>query len=139
MSRCSSWQTKHRCISGFFEAYPTPSAFWQSVVLSAEADGLGELNGIVHSLGLFDDRLKGLVGITEAFLLGGDEFMVDLKEHKIRGIGEFGWHSWLIFCRDAGATLKASDAALVTFCNWRKKSAAAEAKQAATGEGKVVD
>ena len=42
MSRCSSWQTKHRCISGFFEAYPTPSAFWQSVVLSAEADGLGD-------------------------------------------------------------------------------------------------
>ena len=27
MSRCSSWSTKHRCISGFFAAYPTPSAF----------------------------------------------------------------------------------------------------------------
>ena len=27
MSRCSSWDTKHRCISGFFAAYPTPSAF----------------------------------------------------------------------------------------------------------------
>jgi hypothetical protein len=25
---------------------------------------------IVHSLGLFDDRLKGLVAITQAFLLG---------------------------------------------------------------------
>ena len=121
MSRCSSWQTKHRCISGFFEAYPTPSAFWQSVVLSAEADGLGELNGIVHSLGLFDDRLKGLRGVTEAFLFGRDDFDVDPKTHKTRGIGEFGHHSFLIFCRDAGASLKANDCALKTFCSWRRK------------------
>jgi methyl-CpG-binding domain protein 4 len=30
-SRCSSWDTKHRCISGFFQAYPTPSAFLEKV------------------------------------------------------------------------------------------------------------
>ena len=45
----------------------------------------------------------------------------------------------VIFCTDAGATLKANDAALVTFCNWRKRSAANEAKQAPPGEGQVVD
>ena len=135
MSRVSSWSTKHRCISGFFQAYHSPSAFLEQVVKQGKHSALKE---IIASLGLFDDRLKGLVGITEAFLLGDDEFMVDLKEHKIRGIGEFGWHSWLIFCRDGGATLKANDAALTTFCNWRKKSAAAETK-AKEGEGKVVD
>jgi hypothetical protein len=137
MSRVSSWATKHRCISGFFEAFPAPSVFLEQVVNQGQH---GALKGIIASLGLFDDRLKGLVGITETFLLGDDEFMVDLKEHKIRGIGEFGWHSWLIFCRDAGATLKANDAALTTFCNWRKKLAAAETKREGAQqkeEGKV--
>ena len=46
---------------------------------------------VVHSLGLFDDRLKGLVAITQAFLLGSDAFAVDLdataQGHKIRGVG----------------------------------------------------
>ena len=42
----------------------------------------------INSLGLFDDRLKSLVGVTTAFLLpdeGADAFSVDLKAHKIRG------------------------------------------------------
>ena len=137
MSRVSSWATKHRCISGFFEAFPSPSVVLEQVVNQGQH---GALKEIIASLGLFDDRLKGLVGITEAFLLGDDAFMVDLKENKIRGIGEFGWHSWLIFCRDAGASLKPNDAALTTFCNWRKKVAAAAAKQGAAGgedDGKV--
>ena len=137
MSRVSSWATKHRCISAFFSAFPTPSDFLESVVERGEHSAL---KGMINSLGLFDDRLKGLVAITEAFLLGDDEFMVDLKEHKIKGIGEFGYHSWLIFCRDAGASLKANDAALSSFCAWRKKSAAAEAKQeGGAGAGKLVD
>ena len=80
MSRCSSWDTKHRCISGFFAAYPTPSTFLEKVVKGEEVSACKE---IVHSLGLFDDRLKGLVAITQAFLLGGDAFAVDLGEHKI--------------------------------------------------------
>ena len=40
-------------------------------------------------------------------------------EHKIKGVGEFGYHSWLIFCRDEGATLKG-------FCRWRSRHAQAE-------------
>jgi hypothetical protein len=88
---------------------------------------MAELRAGIGSLGLFDDRIKGLIAITEAFLLGDDAFAVDLKEHKIRGIGEFGYHSWLIFCRDQGGILKANDAALASFCNWRKKNPRAEA------------
>ena len=46
------------------------------------------------------------------------------QEPKIRGIGEFGWHSWLIFCRDLGATLRPSDKCLSGYCSWRKKQEA---------------
>jgi len=119
MTRCSSWATKHRCISGFFEAFPTPSVFLETVVRRNELERARE---IMHSLGLFDDRLKGLIGVTQAFLVGDDCFQIDLKEHKVRGIGEFGYHSWLIFTRDQGATLHANDCALKSFCAWRKKN-----------------
>ena len=120
MSRVSSWATKHRCISDFFAAYPTPSAFLEGVVQKGDHSSL---HAIIKSLGLFDDRLKGLVGVTEAFLLGDDAFAVGIKENKIRGIGPFGYHSWAIFCRDQGCTLTdpKMDAALVNFCKWRKK------------------
>ena len=40
------------------------------------------------------------------------------------GIGKFGWHSWLIFCRDLGATLRPSDKCLSGYCSWRKKQEA---------------
>ena len=118
MSRVSSWATKHRCISSFFELFPTPSAFLAEVV---ERNETGRAYQAMASLGLFDDRLKGLADITRKFLTGDDHFAVDLKEHKIRGVGPFGYHSWAIFCRDMGAGLKAEDAALVSFCNWRKR------------------
>ena len=79
MTRCSSWATKHRCISGFFEAFPTPSAFLSKVVLAGETV---DLKPIIHSLGLFDDRLKSLVNVTRAFLFGDDAFEVGLEgEH----------------------------------------------------------
>ena len=146
MSRVSSWATKHRCISYFFSAFPTPSDFLETVVRQSQMD---DLKTGIGSLGLFDDRLKGLIAITEAFLLGGDRFAVDLdpKGHKIRGIGEFGYHSWLIFCRDQGGTLKANDAALASFCSWRKKNPGDLAEGAVAGAaadvppppGKLVD
>ena len=43
------------------------------------------------------------------------------------GIGMFGWHSWLIFCRDEGAKIKAEDAALKGYCSWRVKQVKLEA------------
>jgi hypothetical protein len=61
----------------------------------------------------------------------------DLKEHKIHGIGKFGWQSWLIFCRDMGGTLpKVEDATLSSFANWRKKELKKEAAAGAASEGK---
>ncbi len=92
MSRVSSWKTKHRCISDFFTRYETPSAFLKHVVEGGET---GELRGLIHSLGLFDDRLQPLCAVTRAFMLPEEEetdvFEIDLKERKIRGIGEFGY------------------------------------------------
>ena len=123
MSRVSSWETKHRCISAFFAAHPTPSAFMASVITAGET---APLRALINSLGLFDDRLKSLTAITTAFLLpeNGDAFAVDLKAHKIRGIGEFGYHSWLIFCCDLGDTVRPSDKCLASYCAWRKKQPA---------------
>ena len=60
MSRVSSWKTKHRCISDFFTRYETPSAFLKHVVEGGET---GELRGLIHSLGLFDDRLQSLLSL----------------------------------------------------------------------------
>lgn len=108
-----------RCISAFFAKYPTPTSFAQRVIDGGQTD---ELRALIHSLGLFDDRVRSLAAITTAFLAGDDRFEVGLEPaHKVHGVGQFGVHSFLIFVRDQGATLKASDAALVTFCNWRRK------------------
>ena len=137
MSRVSSWNTKHTCISAFFELYATPSAF------SAETD-YRKIQGAIHSLGLFDDRLKSLVSLTEAFLHGvklepakgaksprADEFKVELDRkspHKIHGVGPFGHDSWLVFCKDASASMSLSKGGdpIAPFYNWRKKHAKAE-------------
>lgn len=119
MSRVSSWDTKHRCISAFFGAYPTPSAFAQLVVERSET---AALRALINSLGLFDDRLRSLTAITTAFLAGADAFDVTLQPaHKIHGVGQFGVDSFCIFARDQGAKLKPADAALASFCNWRRK------------------
>jgi len=131
MSRVSSWDTKHRCISGFFEEYTTPSLFASSVVNTGET---AELRALINSLGLFDERLKSLTAITTAFLAGEDTFEVGLAPpHKIHGVGQFGVHSFQIFARDQGASLKPTDAALVTYCNWRRKYAVELAKAEAAG------
>lgn len=47
-------------------------------------------------------------------------------QNKVYGIGEFGYHSYLLFCRDAGKSLKPKDKALayvvclssITTCGW---------------------
>ena len=110
MSRVSSWKTKHECISAFFEKYPTPTAF------AEESDSAKVLTAI-KSLGLFDDRLRSLVALTDTFLRGAplepskkkspraDEFKVETDRksvHKVHGVGPFGVESWLVFCKDQG-------------------------------------
>ena len=53
--------------------------------------------------------------------------------------GKFGWHSWLIFCRDMGRTLKCEDAALVSYANWRKKQPIVTTEEEADEEEAEVD
>ena len=139
MSRVSSWKTKHECISAFFEKYPTPTAF------AEESDSANVLEAI-KSLGLFDDRLRSLVALTDTFLRGAplepskkkspraDEFKVETDRksvHKVHGVGPFGVESWLVFCKDQGATIKLSKGGepLAPFVAWRKRAAKADAKK----------
>ena len=118
MSRVSSWETKHNCISAFFALYPTPSTFLEETDWS-------RVKKEINSLGLFDDRLKSLISLTTRFI-EADEFKVDpdpKSEHKIRGVGAFGHESYLVFCRDAGATisLSAGGKPIAPFVAWRKR------------------
>ena len=118
MSRVSSWDTKHNCISAFFERYPNPSALlhetnWQRV------------RQVINLLGLFDDRLQSLTALTTRFF-EHDQFELDpnpKSEHKVRGIGPFGYENYLVFCKDQGATitLSAGGKPLAPFVAWRKK------------------
>ena len=74
----------------------------------------------IKSLGLFDDRLRSLVALTDTFLRGAplepskkkspraDEFKVETDRksvHKVHGVGPFSVESWLVFCKDQGATI----------------------------------
>ena len=139
MSRVSSWKTKHECISAFFEKYPTPTAF-------AEESDSANVLAAIKSLGLFDDRLRSLVALTDTFLRGAplepskkkspraDEFKVETDRksvHKVHGVGPFGVESWLVFCKDQGATIKLSKGGepLAPFVAWRKRAAKADAKK----------
>ena len=129
MSRVSSWDTKHTCISAFFAKYPTPSAF-------ADERDWASVKTAIHSLGLFDDRLRSLTSLTDAFLRGAplakneraDEFKVELDRkspHKIHGVGPFGHDSFRVFCRDEGATiaLSAGGEPVAPFVRWRRSVA----------------
>jgi len=126
MSRVSSWKTKHNTISAFFAAYPTPSS-----VLDAEPN---DVLKIIHPLGLFPTRMKSLVSVTQRFL-EMPKFDVGLsKDLKIYGIGEFGFQSFLLFCR-GDISIKPKDRALSSFAHWqcKYKKEMAE-KKAADGE-----
>ena len=143
MSRVSSWDTKHTCISAFFQLYPTPTAF-------AQETDWKTTKAAIHSLGLFDDRLKSLAALTDHFLQGAplpagegeallkaedgtpqprraDAFDLSLDRkspHKIHGVGPFGIDSWRVFCKDEGATIKLNKASkdiLEPFVRWRRR------------------
>ena len=112
MSRVSSWETKHTCISAFFKQYPTPSDLQQ-----ADPSVVRE---IMHPLGLFENRMKALLSLNHHFLTR-PEFKVDLKENKIYGIGQFGVDSYNIFCK-SNTKCKPSDKTLASYCNWYNKN-----------------
>jgi methyl-CpG-binding domain protein 4 len=112
MSRVSSWETKHGCISSFFKEYPTPSSL-------SDSDP-AVVREIMHPLGLFENRMKALLSLNHKFLTMPD-FKVDLtKENKIYGIGQFGVDSFNIFCK-SNTKCKPSDKTLASYCNWHKR------------------
>lgn len=116
MSRVASHETKHRCISGFFDRFPTPSA-------AIEADPKDVLD-IIAPLGLFDNRIRAVIAVTERFLTM-DAFDCGMeKEVKIYGIGEFGVDSYRIFCRNEGCDMTPADRNLRAFTSWLKDSQA---------------
>lgn len=127
MSRVSSWKTKHECISAFFARYPTPSA------LATESDH-ARIQATINSLGLFHDRLRSLVALTDHFLQGAldgdarlDTFDVSTDRaspHKIHGVGDFGRDSYLVFCKDLDVALSPGGKPIRTFLEWRKSSRA---------------
>jgi len=111
MSRVSSHATKSRCVAAFFERYPTPS-----IALDAEA---GELQGILAPLGLFPNRLKSLVAVSERFL-EMPKFDVGLEGGlKIYGIGQFGFDSFRIFIRGK-LDFQPGDRTLQAFVRWQQ-------------------
>jgi len=119
MSRVSSWNTKHTCISSFFERYATPSAFAGETQWSRVKD-------VINPLGLFDDRLKSLVALTKAFLTGFDDFQLSTDRNspfKVHGVGPFAVDSFLVFCRDQGPTITLSPGGkpIAPFVHWRRQ------------------
>jgi len=123
MSRVSSWDTKHNTISSFFEKYPTPSH-----LLDANPERVLDC---IKPLGLFPTRMQSLVSISTR-ILEMPQFILGLnKEHKVYGIGEFGFQSYQIFCQNKGTLISPTDRALATFANWQKK----QAKNKAAGGG----
>ncbi|EKX47092.1 hypothetical protein GUITHDRAFT_56177, partial [Guillardia theta CCMP2712] len=81
MSRVSSAQVKDKCINGFFDLFPTPSAFKVS-----DDEQVFEM---IKPLGLFDSRIKGLRDVTNRFL-SMSEFVIGLeKDYKPAGVGQF--------------------------------------------------
>eukprot|EP00038_Savillea_parva_P010484 m.190679 g.190679 ORF g.190679 m.190679 type:complete len:470 (+) comp18084_c0_seq1:65-1474(+) len=120
MSRVSSLDVKTRSIGSFFQHYPTPSA----AIEANPADVLKLISG----LGLFENRWRSVVAITQRFL-EMPEFTVGLdKENKIYGVGEFGVDSYLIFTRHpSGCHLTPNDKNLRAYCSWLKSLDTADA------------
>mmetsp|Transcript_16948 Transcript_16948/g.28616 ORF Transcript_16948/g.28616 Transcript_16948/m.28616 type:complete len:358 (+) Transcript_16948:263-1336(+) len=112
MSRVSSHNVKHNTIAAFFKRYPTPSD-----ALDADPE---EVLRIITPLGLFPTRMRSIVEVSRHFL-EMPEFILGLKPpYKVYGIGEFGYHSYLLFCRSNFA-IAPGDRALKAFVEWQKR------------------
>ena len=131
MTRVSSAETKHRCIEGFFAAFPTPTACLHGATAA-------NVQPIIASLGLFPGRYKGIVDVTRRFLMD-TEFGCERKgDKKIYGIGEFGVSSFEIWVRGLGRAMVPEDATLRGFCSWLRKHAKEE-KEEEVGVARPVE
>lgn len=76
----------------------------------------------IAPLGLFSTRMRAVVAVSQRFL-EMPVFDIGLtKELKVYGVGEFGYHSYLIFCRGQGRTLKPNDSNLQGYCRWLREN-----------------
>ena len=115
MSRVSSAATKERCITEFFELWPTPTAF----LLADPTD----VEPVLHSLGLFPQRYGGLIDLTARWVQMPD-FRVGLdKELKIKQVGPFGVDSYNLFAKGLFDE-EPGDRNLKAFWRWRRATAA---------------
>ena len=113
MSRVSSHETKTRVIAAFFARYPTPSH-----VLDADP---AEALPLMNPLGLFDNRFRSVVAISQSFV-SKPVFEIGMsKELKVYGVGQFTFDSYCIFCRDMGREMAPDDSTLKTYTSWLKK------------------
>ena len=81
MSRVGSAPVKERCLAAFFAQYPTPTDFLNG--------NPADMEPLIHSLGLFPDRLAAMTAITQKWMAPG-VFQIDTQgEHKIKGAGQF--------------------------------------------------
>ncbi|KAK3277230.1 hypothetical protein CYMTET_14746 [Cymbomonas tetramitiformis] len=124
MSRVSSHNVKHNTISAFFHRFPTPSD-----ALDAEPE---EVLKIIAPLGLFPSRMRTITEVSQRFL-EMPIFEIGLEKHnKVYGIGEFGYHSYLIFCRNEIA-MTPSDKTLRAFVNLQRRMQCAGDNELAHG------
>jgi methyl-CpG-binding domain protein 4 len=126
MSRVSSAKVKTVAIAAFFSACPTPSA-----LIDAAPE---QLQAIMHPLGLFENRMKSLVAISQRYLempvfdLGLD------AATKVFGCGAFTVASFHIFCR-GNLGVNPEDAALKAFVAWQcRQGGKAKGSAALKGE-----
>ena len=121
MSRVSSAKVKTVAIAAFFEACPTPSA-----LIDAAPE---KLQAIMHPLGLFENRMKSLVAVSQRYL-EMPVFDVGLDPaNKIFGCGAFTVASFHIFCR-GNLKVNPEDATLKAFVAWELRQG---------GKGKAGD
>ena len=111
MSRVSSASVKERAVAGFFASWPTPSD-----ALEAEP---ADVLAVLSPLGLFENRWRSVLAISERFVTMVPRFEVGLTpELKIYGIGEFGFDSYRIFSR--GEIFSPNDKTLAAYCRWAR-------------------
>jgi len=123
MSRVSSANTKHTCISAFFEKFPTPSA-----LLDAGPD---DVLPTVLPLGLFPTRYKTVVEVSRRFIEMPAFEVGKAPELKIYGVGEFTLDSYRIFVK-GDVDFAPGDKNLKAFVSWQKRHRAGKQPPAAS-------
>ena len=119
MSRVSSASVKEKAISTFFSAYATPTD-----AMNAEPE---DVLSIIAPLGLFENRFKSIISISQQFLSMHPTFEVGMtKELKIYGCGQFTVDSFYIFARDQGGSMMPGDKNLAAYCRWRRTASSCE-------------